>query len=165
MKFGLLTLLLAFAILAHMCAKPSWTKNLCADGSTVVTTLIPFAIQTEYDDGELKHQRFYVGACGHYVRAWSTALPIQYWGTRYCFVQKLNAIDGANLVVTIRGDARPFVHLSGFVQSVADFESAIEVLDEHDWAGPCQAYVDIRIGNEETRKMFWHKLPESSSGT
>lgn len=148
------------ALIGHACAKQSWIGLLCTDGSTPLTTAIPFAIQTEFHDGEAVYRRTYVGACGIYKLAWSTTMPIVYSGTRHCYVPKLIEIDGSNLVLTIRDTNIRFVHLSGFVQSASDFESAIKVLDERDWAGSTRAYIDIEIGESGLKRRLWHAMPK-----
>ena len=158
MKFRLRTLLIAIALTAHACAKQSWTRLLCADGSTPVTAAIPFAIQTEFDDGEAAHLRTYIGACGIYKLVWSTTMPVYFTGTRHCWVPKLTEIDGSKLDVMIRGTDKEFVHLSGFVQTDFDFDSAIKTLDEHDWAGSSRAYIDIEIRDSGFQRRFWHVL-------
>lgn len=165
MKYRVGVLLMIIAVVSHACVKQSWSYNLCADGSTLVTNLIPFTIQTEYDDGESAHRRTYVGVCGFYKLASSTSLPVHYSGTRYCYVPKFYDIDGSKLAVMIRGNGSGFVHLSGFVPSSSDLESAILVLDEHNWAGSSRAYVDIQIGDTSSRKRFWHELRGSTKST
>jgi hypothetical protein len=159
MKFRLRTLLIAIALTAHACAKQSWIHSLCADGSTPATGTIPFAIQTEFDDGEAVHLRTYFGACGIYKLVWSTTMSVSYTSTRHCWVPKLMEIDGSKLDVMIRGTDKGFVHLSGFVQTDSDFDSAMKILDEHDWAGSSRAYVAIAIRDSGFQRRFWHELP------
>lgn len=159
MKFRLRSLSIATALLAHICAKQSWTDRLCADGSAPVTTVIPFAIQTEFDDGEYAHRRTYLGALGKYKLISTSESSIYYSGTRYCYVPKLYEIDGAKLDVMVRGDGTRFVHLSGMVQSESGFESAIAVLDEHDWAGATRAYIDVAVDGCKERRTFWYDIP------
>jgi len=165
MQFRLRTLLIAIALTAHACAKQSWIRLLCADGSKPVTAAIPFAIQTEFDDGEAAHLRTYVGACGIYRLVWSSTTSISFSGTRHCWVPKLREIDGSKLDVMIRGTDKGFVHLSGVVQSVSDFNSAMKILDEHDWADSSRAFIDIEIRNSGFQRRFWYELPKLREGT
>ena len=160
MKFRLRSLLIAIAMIAHACAKQSWTDRLCADGSTRVTTVIPFLIRTEFDDGEYAHYRTYLGALGLYELVWTSKSLIHYSGTRYCYVPTLYEIDGAKLDLMIRGKGTGFVHLSGMVQSESGLKSAIAVLDEHDWAGATRAYIDVAVDGREGRRTFWYDLPK-----
>jgi len=159
MKFRLRTLLIAIALTAHACAKQSWIRQLCADGSTPVTAAIPFAIQTEFDDGEAAHLRTYIGVCGIYKLVCTTTTSVSYSGTRLCWLPKLTEIDGSKLDVMIRGTDTGFVHLSGVVQSASDFDSTMKILDEHDWAGSSRAYIDIEIRDSGFQRRFWHELP------
>ncbi|AMV32383.1 hypothetical protein VN12_09680 [Pirellula sp. SH-Sr6A] len=160
MKFRLRSLLIATALIAHFCAKQSWTDRLCADGSIPLETVIPFVIQTEFDDGEYSHRRTYVGALGHYKLVSTSASSIHYSGTRYCYVPKLYEIDGAQLDVMIRGNGTGFVHLSGMVQSESGLKSAIAVLNENDWAGATRAYIDVAVDGCGERRTFWYDIPK-----
>jgi hypothetical protein len=165
MRFRLRTLLIAAVLAAHVCAKRSWVTRLCDDGSTPVTMMVPFVIQTELDGGDTAQRRTYVGACGMYHLLWTQAVPIQTTGTRYCYVPELIAVDGAELRVMIRGREAGFVHLSGIVRSDSVLDSAMEVLDEHDWAGMGRAFIDVDIVDSQTRRRFWHELRTRRKGT
>jgi len=165
MKFRLRTLLIAIALTAHACGKQTWIRQLCADGSTPVTVAIPLAIQTEFDDGEAAHRRTFVGACGIYKLVWSTTTSVSNSGTRHCWLPKLIEIDGSKLDVMIRGTDTGFVHLSGVVQSASDFDTAMRILNDHDWAGYSQAFIDIEIRDSGFQQRFWHELPKLRSST
>ena len=165
MRFRLRFVLLATLLVGHYRAKPSWMRELCNDGSTPVTCLVPFTIITDFDDGDSNHRRIHVGIMGYYACVRDIDTPGLFNGTRHCYVPALSEIEGSRLRVMIRGSGHGHLYVQGTVETERDRIAVEKVIREHTWSGQSCVYWDVEVRETWRTDTGWRPLqsPEGST--
>ena len=160
-KFRISTLLIAMAIVAHACVKPEWGDAMCADGSQVERTWIPFVIQTSFDRGDIVRHTVNVGALGFYFPAFSMSADASSSGTRYCYLPEIQSMQGSLIDVSIVGTRTKYVRVSGNVIATDSLTELQKIIGRHDWGNVSQLYWDVTC-DDGGSLHGWCKVTEGS---